>query len=72
MYVGFGFRPDGVRLAEFPQRMTPDQFLRDFGSFIFSVTIDGKKQSWSFTMDNLRDQFEKQKRDVESNTSRAL
>jgi hypothetical protein len=65
MYVGFGFRSDGVHHDEFSKRMTPDQFLRDFGSFTFSITIDGDKKLWSFTIDELRNQFEKQKRDAE-------
>jgi hypothetical protein len=65
LLVGFSFRSDGVHLPEFPLRMSPDQFLRDFGAFTLDVTIDGDKKTWSFTVDDLREQFEKQKRDRE-------
>jgi hypothetical protein len=64
-FVGVPFRADGVNLPNYPTRMTPDQFLRDFGGFTFSITIDGDKKFWSFTIDDLRKQFEAQQRDAE-------
>jgi hypothetical protein len=45
--------------------MTPDEFLRDFGAFSVSITIDGDKRTWSFTIDELREQIERQKRQLE-------
>ena len=45
--------------------MTSDQFLRDFGAFVLTINIDGDKKTWSFTIDDVRDQFERQKREAE-------
>jgi len=45
--------------------MTPDEFLRDFGAFTYSITIDGDTKVWSFTVDELRRQFDRQIRDHE-------
>jgi len=61
--IGSGFRPDGLHWPEFPQQMTPDEFLRDFGAFTYSITIDGDTKVWSFTVDELRRQFDRQIRD---------
>jgi hypothetical protein len=63
--LGGQFRGDGLHWSEFPSRMTPDEFLRDFGAFSVSITIDGDKRTWSFTIDELREQIERQKRQLE-------
>lgn len=65
LFLGLGFRSDGVHAPSFSQRMTPEQFLRDFGGFTFSTTIDGDKKSWTFTIEELRQQFEAQERESE-------
>jgi hypothetical protein len=65
LFLGLGFRSDGLHLPSFSQKMTPDQFLRDFGGFTFSTTIDGDQKSWSFTIEELRRQFEAQERESE-------
>jgi hypothetical protein len=64
-FSGGQFRSDGVHWTEFSKALTPDEFLRDFGGFEVSITIDGDKKTWSFTLDELREQFEAQKRDAE-------
>ncbi|RTL48619.1 MAG: hypothetical protein EKK40_17220 [Bradyrhizobiaceae bacterium] len=58
--LGVQFRNDGVHLEDFTKRMTPDEFLREFGGFTYTVTIDGDTKTWSFTIDDLRKQLNEQ------------
>jgi hypothetical protein len=62
---GGSFRGDGLHWPDYPGELTPDQFLRDFGGFTYSITIDGDKRTWSSTIDELRRQIERKKRGVE-------
>jgi len=63
--LGGQFRGDGLHWPEFPTRMRPSDFLREFGAFSVSINIDGDKKTWSFTMDELRDQVDRQVREQE-------
>ncbi|MGZ5872954.1 MAG: hypothetical protein ACXWKP_12680, partial [Bradyrhizobium sp.] len=45
--LGGSFRGDGLHWPDYPGELTPDQFLRDFGGFTYSITIDGDKRTWS-------------------------
>jgi hypothetical protein len=65
MELGGSFRGDGLHWPEYPGELTPDQFLRDFGGFTYSITIDGDKRTWSFAIDELRRQIEQKMREVE-------
>jgi hypothetical protein len=49
----------------FEQEMTPEQFLQNFGGFTVEVFIDGARQSWSFSIDGLRETTEKYKKEDE-------
>jgi hypothetical protein len=60
--LGGQFRGDGTHWPEYGSEMTPNDFLRDFGAFSVSITIDGDKKTWSFTIDELREQLDRLER----------
>jgi hypothetical protein len=64
-YLGIPFRSDGVHLPEFDHEMTPEQFLQNFGGFTVELWMDGKQQTWSFTIDDLREGIDAYKREAE-------
>ena len=64
--LGGHFRADGVHWPDFAERLTPDAFLRDFGAFTATITIDGETQTWSFTQDDLRIQLERRQQEIET------
>jgi hypothetical protein len=58
--LGAEFRPDTEhQWPGFETEMTPDQFLRAFGGFTINITVDGVKHTWRFSIDEIRNQFER-------------
>ena len=65
LFLGAQFRPDGVHWDEFSSEMQIDRFLKEFGGLTITVSIDGTKWAWSYSVDDLRGQIEAQKREIE-------
>jgi hypothetical protein len=42
----------------FEREITPEEFLQNFGGFSVEIFIDGARQSWSFSIDHLRESIE--------------
>jgi hypothetical protein len=56
--LGSDFRSDGQHWPGFEKRLSPQQFLQDFGGFTALISIDGVEQAWSFSIDELRQGIE--------------
>jgi hypothetical protein len=52
--LGASFRGDLTHWPGFEKSITPEQFLQDFGGFTAIIFVDGVKQTWSFSIDQLR------------------
>lgn len=63
--VGYPFRTDGVHGERFMNVKTIDDLLGQVGGFTVEITLDEQYRKWSFTMDDLRNQFEMQRRAME-------
>lgn len=63
--LGGQFRNDTPHWPSFEKQMTPEQFLTEFGGFTVDISLDGKRQSWSFTIDYLRETIDEFKREEE-------
>jgi len=69
--IGCQMRDDTLHCEGFPSRISPEQFLIDVGGFTFTFAHDGEPpQNWHFTSAQLRQQFEKQTREVEEQSKR--
>lgn len=62
---GARFAPDVPNWEGFEKPLSPSDFLRDFGAFTLVITVDGERRTWSFSLEELRKQFEAQKREHE-------
>jgi hypothetical protein len=60
--LGSSFRGDGQHWLGFEKALSPEQFLQDFGGFTAFISIDGVEQTWSFSIDELREGIERYKR----------
>jgi hypothetical protein len=60
--LGAIFRADTSHWDGFEREMTPEEFLQNFGGFTVEIFIDGARQSWSFSIDQLREAIEAYKR----------
>jgi hypothetical protein len=49
---------DEVYWPGFEREITPEEFLQNFGGFSVEIFIDGARQSWSFSIDHLRESIE--------------
>jgi hypothetical protein len=60
--IGCQMRGDTLHCAEWTERLSPEQFLREIGGFRLTFSFDGTpSRIWRFTTEQLRRQFEKQK-----------
>jgi hypothetical protein len=57
--LGSQFRPDTVHWEGFEKPLSPEQFLRDVGDFTAVISIDGVEQTWTFSIDDLRESIER-------------
>jgi hypothetical protein len=67
LYIGGQFRPDGLHWDELSSEMQIDRFLKEFGGLTITVSIDGTRWVWSYSVDDLRGLIEAQKRMIEDN-----
>ncbi len=64
--IGCQMRSDGPHCEGFPDRISPEQFLNDLGGFTLTFSHDGETpKNWHCSSVQLRQQFEKQKREAE-------
>jgi hypothetical protein len=54
------FQPEEPHFPGVTGQITTDEFLRDIGGFTLDISIDGDARRWTFTVDDLREQFERQ------------
>jgi hypothetical protein len=70
--VGGEFRSDLPHWPEFDHPMSPEGFLKSFGGFTVEISIDGVKQKWTFTIDQLREAIDVTKKATEESIARSV
>lgn len=60
--LGGLFRNDLPHWPGFDKQLSPEQFLAEFGGFTLEISLDGKRKSWSFSIDQLRETIDDFKR----------
>jgi hypothetical protein len=63
--LGGSFQTDGLGWPEFPQQMTAEQFIQAFGGCTVSVTIDGREETWTFSVEDIRRAVESQLKEAQ-------
>jgi hypothetical protein len=65
--LGAQFRADGFHWEGFVNEMSERQLLKEFGGLTIVVSIDGTKWTWTYTVDELRNQIAANKQETEDN-----
>jgi hypothetical protein len=59
-------RGDALHWGVMTGRMSPEQFLRDVGPFVFAVTLDGRTWTYPFSIAKLEQQIETTRRQLQT------
>jgi hypothetical protein len=70
--VGSEFRSDTPHWQQFDHWMSPEEFLKSFGGFTVEISIDGVKQKWTFTIDQLREVIDATKKATKESIARSM